>query len=245
MADLRKIFENEKVANAIAMAIEEGELSVDDFSSEIKKQPKGEMSIFLAVIQRMNGIQRWNKSQSIKAEYLHEHSFVVGVICYFLGLHRERIHGKSDNFSPEKLAILGLFHDIGESLVEDTNSLIKHRDTEINALVKEVESKILTKLSVTVDEEIRDRLEEYIVQSSQDQVYKDLVKAADEISAYIKTVQELRSNNGDFLRANKSIGQKISTYFEKYPEVKFLFERYTPAFSLTIDELADLLPMKN
>ncbi|MGR5369177.1 YfbR-like 5'-deoxynucleotidase, partial [Photobacterium damselae] len=76
------IFENEKVANAKAMAIEEGELSVDDFSCEIKKQPKGEMSNFLAVIQRMNGIQRWNKTQSIKAENLHEHSFVVGVICY-------------------------------------------------------------------------------------------------------------------------------------------------------------------
>lgn len=243
MADLQKILSNKKVADAIASAIENGELSYEDFSPVAKVKTTDNVSIFLALIQRMNGIQRWNKSQSIKPEYLHEHSFVVAMICYFLGLHRERIHGKSEDFSPEKLALLGLFHDIGESLSEDVNGLLKHNDPQVSVLVKEVESKMLTKLSVTVDEGIRGSLEEFVVQESQPRVYKDLVKAGDEISAYVKTVQELRSNNGDFTRANRAIAKKIATYFETYPEVEYVFNQYTPAFALTIDELADMLPM--
>ena len=241
--ELKKIFGNQKVADAIEMAVNCGELDIADFGVRSPSTDVGDTSTFLAIIQRMNGIQRWNKSQSIKPEFLHEHSYSVAMICYFIGLHRERIHGGDSDFSAEKLAILGLFHDIGESLSEDFNGLLKHNDPIVSGLVRSVEHKMLRKLSTTVDDGIRDRLGEYIIQDGQSEVYRDLVKAGDEISAYMKTEQELRSNNGDFVRANRDIRKKICLYFNKYPEVEYVFNEYTPAFSLTIDELAEMLPL--
>lgn len=201
----------------------------------------GDTSILLALIQRMNGIQRWNKSQPIKPEYLHEHSVSVALFCLIIGKHYEKNHPETE-FSAEKLTVYGLLHDAGEALSEDFNGLFKHNDPIIKAQVKNIEAQMLGKLATTVDPILRDDMREYIVQDELSDTYAELLKVSDELSALSKAMQELRSSNYDFVQAFYSLNEKVCGYFAKYPEVEYVYKMYMPSFQLTIDELSLLLP---
>ena len=76
------------------------------------------------------------------------------------------------------------------------------------------------------------------VLADENSVEYKLVKAADKISAYTKCLEELRSGNKEFSKAKKSIETDLKE--RKMPEVEYFFERFIPAFSLTLDELEEL-----
>ncbi|PSV01048.1 YfbR-like 5'-deoxynucleotidase [Photobacterium kishitanii] len=251
--DIEKALSDPNVIKAIEKSINQSSetpssgfsgFSVEKMSKEKIHSEYGETSILLALIQRMNGIQRWNKSQPIKPEYLHEHSVSVALFCLIIGKHYEISHPESA-FSAEKLAIYGIFHDAGEALSEDFNGLFKHNDPIIKAQVKNIESQMLEKLATTVDPILRDDMRDYIVQDNLDEVYSQLLKACDELSALSKAMQELRSNNYDFIQAFYSLDEKVRSFFGKYPEVEYVYNMYMPSFKLTIDELSLLLPNVN
>ena len=65
-----------------------------------------------------------------------------------------------------------------------------------------------------------------------------IVKAADKLSAYLKCLEELRSGNNEFVKAEKSI---CAALHEKNMRcVEYFFEHFIPSFSLTLDELEGL-----
>ncbi|HWQ73104.1 MAG TPA: YfbR-like 5'-deoxynucleotidase, partial [Desulfitobacteriaceae bacterium] len=61
------------------------------------------------------------------------------------------------------------------------------------------------------------------------------VKAADKISAYLKCIEELKTGNGEFLQAEKSIKAEIDQI--QLAAVKYFMDCFVPSFSLTLDEL--------
>ena len=63
-----------------------------------------------------------------------------------------------------------------------------------------------------------------------------LIKAADKLAAYIKCVEELRSGNKEFSKAEATLKKELTKYFE-YEEVKYFFDTFAATFKKTLDEL--------
>ncbi|MBQ8428107.1 MAG: 5'-deoxynucleotidase, partial [Clostridia bacterium] len=62
-----------------------------------------------------------------------------------------------------------------------------------------------------------------------------IMKAADRLAAYVKCLSELRSSNGEFVKAKKSIEEDLRG--RNMPEVNYFLEHFEQSFALTLDEL--------
>ena len=61
------------------------------------------------------------------------------------------------------------------------------------------------------------------------------MKAADKICAYLKCVEELKSGNQEFAKAEKTIRAEIERM--DLPEVVYFMKNFAPSFGLALDEL--------
>ena len=68
-----------------------------------------------------------------------------------------------------------------------------------------------------------------------DREVRQVVKAADKLSAYIKCVEELKAGNNEFRRAADQTRRALESY--GLPEVAYFLETFLDSFSLTLDEL--------
>ena len=64
---------------------------------------------------------------------------------------------------------------------------------------------------------------------------RQVVKAADKLSAYIKCVEELKAGNNEFREAAGQTLRALEGY--GLPEVAYFLETFMDSFSLTLDEL--------
>ena len=64
---------------------------------------------------------------------------------------------------------------------------------------------------------------------------RELVKAADKLSAYIKCVEELKAGNNEFRDAAVQTRRALDS--SPLPEVRYFLDTFLPSFSLTLDEL--------
>lgn len=62
-----------------------------------------------------------------------------------------------------------------------------------------------------------------------------IVKAADVLCAYLKTLEELASGNQEFKLAKKRLDNILKEYQSE--EVDYFLTRYVPSFSLSLDEI--------
>ena len=74
----------------------------------------------------------------------------------------------------------------------------------------------------------------YVLADEESIEYK-LVKAADKLAAYIKCLEELRSGNGEFVKAKRSIEKDLKE--RNMPEINYFLKHFIPSFELTLDEL--------
>lgn len=62
-----------------------------------------------------------------------------------------------------------------------------------------------------------------------------IVKAADVICAYLKTLEELYAGNKEFELAKKRLDKILKEYHSE--EVDYFMKAYVPSFSLSLDEI--------
>ena len=62
-----------------------------------------------------------------------------------------------------------------------------------------------------------------------------IVKAADVLCAYLKTLEELAAGNQEFKLAKKRLDKSLKEYHSE--EVDYFLTRYVPSFSLSLDEI--------
>ena len=75
-----------------------------------------------------------------------------------------------------------------------------------------------------------------LIEVPSDSYEHTLIKAADKLAAYIKCVEELRSGNKEFSKAESTLKKELAKYFE-YEEVKYFYDTFAPSFKKTLDEL--------
>ena len=190
---------------------------------------------FFAYMSRMRYIGRWSLMRNSLPENIQEHSHMVAVLAHALGVIRRDVFAVP--CSPEVAASVALFHDSSEILTGDLPTPIKYHSSKIRDAYKQVEALACERLLDTLPEELRPAYQELLVGKAQEQV-RDLVKAADKLSAYIKCIEERKAGNNEFLSAETQTLNTLKTM--RMPEVDYFLEHFIPAFELNLDELGTI-----
>lgn len=190
------------------------------------------MSHFFAYLSRMKFIQRWNLMRNTQPENIQEHSLQVAMIAHGLALLRNREFGGEVN--PERVAVLAMFHDVGEVITGDLATPIKYFNPAIKESYNAIDEVARTKLLGMIPKGLRADYKGLLFADESTEEWK-LVKAADRICAYVKCLEELKAGNREFAKAEKTIKRAIDAI--DVPEVKVFMQRYVPSFVLTLDEL--------
>ena len=154
-------------------------------------------SHFFAYISRMRFIQRWALMRNTAPENVQEHSHQVAVLAHALAVIRnEKFGGRLD---PGAVAVAALYHDASEILTGDMPTPIKYDNPAIRNAYKDVEAVAEGKLLHMLPPELQGVYGPILTQS--DPEVRQVVKAADKLSAYIKCVEELKAGNNEFRQA--------------------------------------------
>ena len=188
---------------------------------------------FFAYMARMKLIRRWSLMKSVTEENIAEHSAQVAQIAHALALIKNRFFG--GELDADRIATIALYHETAEVLTGDLPTPIKYYNPEIRQAYKQIEGVANEKLITMLPEELRADYRSLIMEDPSSYEYA-LVKAADKISADVKCVEELRSGNREFAKAEKALRQEIRKY-ESYDEVRYFCEEFLPTFQKTLDEL--------
>lgn len=188
---------------------------------------------FFAYISRMRYISRWSLMRNSLPENIQEHSHMVAVLAHALGVIRRDIFGIPCD--PERAATVALFHDSSEILTGDLPTPIKYHSDEIRDAYKQVEKLACDQLLNTLPEEMRPTYEPLL---KEDDSVRDLVKAADKLSAYIKCIEERKAGNNEFVSAEAQTRKILVD--TQMPEVDYFLLHFIPAFELTLDELGNV-----
>ena len=187
---------------------------------------------FYAYLDRMKYIKRWQLMRSLREENIMEHSHGVTMFAHALAsIHNEVYGGNADVL---KTVLYAVYHETGEVMTGDLPTPIKYYNVDIHGAYKQLEKDACEKITQTLPKELQPAIAPFVLADENSVEYK-LVKAADRLSAYVKCLEELRSGNTEFSKAKKSI--EADLHARKMPEIEYFFEKFIPAFSLTLDEL--------
>ena len=187
---------------------------------------------FYAYLNRMKYIKRWSLMHSIVNENIMEHSEQVAQIAHALAMISNKIFGGEVN--ADRCVTLAVFHECSEVITGDLPTPIKYYNNEIKVAYKDLEAVANDKLLSMLPDEFRMDYESIIAPDESTIEYK-LSKAADKISAYVKCLEELKSGNKEFQKAEKSIKKELEN--SSLTEVKYFMDNFIPGFKKTLDEL--------
>ena len=181
----------------------------------------------------MKLIKRWSLMKANDRENVAEHSAQTAQIAHALAVIKNRLY--DGNVNADRVATLALYHEAAEVITGDLPTPIKYFNPKIRTAFKEIEEIANEKLLSMLPSELKDDYRELI--SPDASSYESiLVKAADKISAYIKCIEEMRSGNREFAKAELSLKKEVESYFT-YPEVKYFCDTFLSSFKKTLDEL--------
>ncbi|MEA4964231.1 MAG: 5'-deoxynucleotidase [Oscillospiraceae bacterium] len=188
-------------------------------------------SRFYALISRMRYITRWGLMRNTFAENIQEHSHMVAVLAHALAMiDRDILGGTAD---PNACAAAALFHDASEILTGDLPTPIKYYNPEIRTAYKQVEHVSCEKLLELLPPELRGGYAPLLFED--DPATRQIVKAADKLSAHIKCIEELKAGNQEFDSAARQTEQALRDLH--LPCLDYFLQTCLDSFRLNLDEL--------
>ncbi|PSB82115.1 5'-deoxynucleotidase [Photobacterium damselae] len=191
-------------------------------------------SHFFAHLARMKLIQRWPLMRCVSSENISEHSLQVAFVAHALALIKNRKFNGTIN--PEKIALLGLFHDCSEVLTGDMPTPIKYYNPAIAEEYKKIELAAEQKLLSMLPEEFHQDYAPLLDSHCIDPDDYHIVKQADSLCAYLKCLEELNAGNHEFAQAKKRLEETLAT--RETPEMRYFLETFAQSFTLTLDEIS-------
>lgn len=202
---------------------------MSDSPNEINQE-----SHFFAHLARMKLIQRWPLMRSVSSENISEHSLQVGFVAHALALIKNKKFGGQLN--PERIAILGMYHDTSEVLTGDLPTPVKYYNPEIAKEYKKIEAAAEKKLLSMLPEEFRDDFAPYLISQQAHSDDAMIVKQADTICAYLKCLEELSAGNHEYALAKKRLDVTLKERCT--PEMEYFLTTFAPSFELSLDEIS-------
>jgi len=194
--------------------------------------PKTEQFDFFAFLSRMRYISRWGLMRSTVPENIQEHSLDVAIIAHALVMIRNTYFGGS--LDPSRAAMYGIFHDASEIFTGDMPTPVKHFNPDFKRSFHHLEDTARRKLLAMLPPELAREYEPLFFFENQEE-YVKLVKAADKIAALTKCIEEGKSGNHEFRRAETEHFEQLSA--SALPEVIYFLEKLLPGYRLSLDEL--------
>jgi 5'-deoxynucleotidase len=193
------------------------------------------VSHFFAYLSRMRFIGRWGLMHSTRPENIQEHSLRVAMIAHALAVVRNRLFAGA--VSPERVAVLALYHDAGEVLTGDLPRPVKYFNPEIETSYRRIETVAREKLLGMLPDALRADYLPLFRPDAVAPIERELVQAADKLCAYMKCLEEVTAGNREFVEAEKALRRTIEAV--ELPEVRYFVTTFVPSFRLTLDELTE------
>ena len=190
---------------------------------------------FYALLDRMKYIRRWSLMRSSREENIMEHSQQVALFAHALAVIDTELYGGTPDVA--KTVLYALYHECGEVMTGDLPTPIKYFNEGILGAYKQLEERAADRLLSALPPALSAALSPWVKADTQSYEYA-LVKAADKLSAYVKCLEERKSGNAEFKKAEESIGGELRA--RGLPCLDYFMEHFIPAFSLTLDELESL-----
>ncbi|MCU7799450.1 MAG: 5'-deoxynucleotidase [gamma proteobacterium symbiont of Lucinoma myriamae] len=198
-------------------------------------------STFLAWVFRMPLIKRWSLMFCHKKENIAEHSHQVAVVAHLLALiYNKKVVplNNSKPLIPERAATIALYHDQIEIYTGDTVTPIKYHNQELTREFKKLESTAENLCLETLPEEFREDFSGLIISDKIEPKYARIVKSADVICAYIKTLDELKHHNYEFEHVKLNLEKKLDKLKEQ-AEVRYFMDVFMASCITSLDKLTD------
>src|SRR3954471_13242324 len=125
----------------------------------------------------MKLIDRWSLMRSLQRENVQEHSLQVAVVAHALALIKNKKFG--GKLSPERVALLAIFHDATEVLTGDMPTPVKYFSPQLREAYKAIEGHAVHQLAKLLPSEFQNEYKELLSPSSDEAEANQLVKAAD------------------------------------------------------------------
>lgn len=188
------------------------------------------MNSFFAFISRMKYINRWGLMHSSRYENLSEHSFETAYLANALANIENEMFG--GNYDADKITVRAVFHDSAEIITGDIPTPVKYKSTDMRDAYEQSENQAKEILLSDLPENLRGIYDGYL----NDGYGRDIIKAADKLSALIKCMEEINIGNRDFLSAEKTVREALES--SKLQSVHYFMENILPNYSLTLDQLS-------
>lgn len=187
---------------------------------------------FFAFLSRMRYISRWGLMRNTVPENIQEHSLDVAVIVHALVMIRNTYF--EGDLDPSKAALYGIFHDASEIFTGDMPTPVKHFNPDFKQSFHQLENRARRKLLDMLPPELAKEYESLFFFEDQKE-YSKLVKAADKIAALTKCIEEGKSGNNEFRRAESEHFEHLLA--SELPEVIYFLNKFLPGYRLSLDEL--------
>jgi len=186
---------------------------------------------FFAYVSRLRYIRRWGLMRSVMPENDAEHSLQVAMIAHAIAIMGRDNYGRQ--VDPEHVLALGVYHDVSEVITGDMPTPVKYQTDELRKSYKDVERMANERLLSMLPDGMRAAYEPYL--NAPQNYDRQVLKAADSISAYLKCLEEKRAGNREFDAAGESLRSGLAEI--DLPEVQDFIREFIPSFELSLDEL--------
>ncbi|NQY48471.1 MAG: 5'-deoxynucleotidase [Colwellia sp.] len=193
-------------------------------------------SSFLAWMFRMPLIKRWSLMFCVKPENVAEHSHQVAIVAHLLAvIKNKKFNGQ---INADKISTIAMYHEASETRYGDIVNPTKYANKAIAREFKKIELLAEEECLASLPEELQELFSDIIVQDNVSVEYKAIVKAADIIVAYIKTLDEINHKNPEFNHVEQRLAIKINELKASMPEVKYFIDTFMTACLATVDKLS-------
>ena len=193
------------------------------------------LSHFFAYVSRLRWIRRWGLMRNAIEENVATHSWEVATLAHALALIRNRYF--DGNVNPDRIAAAALYHDAIEVITGDMPTPVKYHSRVMREAFGDIEHKAEAELLSLLPEELREDLSPYVRESCLPEQDRELIKAADRLSAWLKCQEEIRAGNREFEPAARQIRARLEQ--DGLPEVDYFMEVFAPSYDQPLDNLLE------
>ncbi len=191
---------------------------------------------FCALLSRMKYIGRWGLMRQSREETVSEHTVETAVFAHVLALLAKEELGQAE-VRPETVALAALYHDASEILTGDLPTPVKYKNEELKRAYKAVEHESAAALAGLLPEKLQGTLQGCLTGQGLHPAERQLLKAADRLSALVKCIEEERAGNHEFSSAKK---QQYKLLEEMHcPAAQLFLRDFIPCYEQNLDELVD------
>lgn len=190
---------------------------------------------FNALLGRMKYITRWALMRNGRPETLSEHTADTALLAHTLCLIAQKITGTGEDIRPDTVAAAALYHDAPEILTGDMPTPVKYKNERLRSAYKAVEIESALAMAGLMPEELQPELAGYLTGDLLNTHEKQLLKAADRLSALIKCIEEGQGGNREFEAARQQ--QLSALHGMDCPEAEYFMEHMLPCYTQNLDEL--------